>query len=83
MLKVNSFAIRLVVVYCPPKQNLVARFFDEFTRLLELLVVSPVKVCLVDDFDIHFDVPLDPVALRCCEVTISVGLTQHVVKICC
>jgi exonuclease III len=62
-LTVNSVAVRLVVVYRPPKSS-VSCFIQEFSDYLELLSASTGKLLIMGDFNIHVDRPDLPVVAK-------------------
>ena len=40
------------------------QFFNEFTRLLEIMCVIPSEILILEDFNIHLDTPGNSNALR-------------------
>ena len=74
----NSVAVRLVVVYRPPKSN-ESCFIQEFSEYLELLSASTGKLLIMGDFNIHVDRPDLPVVAKFLSTLVIFGLNQHVV----
>ena len=74
--------IRLVTIYRLPrsKKNLttVATFFQQFSTLIELLILAPSYLLLNGDFNFHMDVKTDASANTFKDLLESVGLKQHV-----
>ena len=77
-----STSLRMVVVYRPPpsqKNRLsVTLFLDEFSSLLEKLIISTGPLVITGDFNFHLDSPSDRAAARFREVLDIFDLKQHV-----
>ena len=77
-----STSLRMVVVYRPPpspKNRLsVTLFLDEFSSLLEKLIISTAPLVITGDFNFHLDSPSDRAAARFREMLDIFDLKQHV-----
>ena len=77
-----STSLRMVVVYRPPpspKNRLsVTLFLDEFSSLLEKLIISTAPLVITGDFNFHLDSPRDRAAARFREMLNIFDLKQHV-----
>ena len=78
----GTSSIGLVTIYRPPrlKKNLatVATFFQEFSILVELLILTPSYLLLNEDFNFRMDVWTDTSTNAFKDLLESVGLKQHV-----
>ena len=67
-LNYGSTSLRMVVVYRPPpsqKNRLsVTLFVDEFSSLLEKLIISTGSLVITGDFNFHLDSPSERAAAR-------------------
>ena len=79
----GSNHLRILIVYRPPpskknKQS-VPMFLEEFSTLLETLIISPGNLIISGDFNFHFDnIPNDHDATIFMDLLQSFGLMQHV-----
>ena len=77
-----STSLRMVVVYRPPpskkNQLSVTLFLDEFSSLLEKLIISIGPLVITGDFNFQLDSPSDRAAARFREVLDIFDLKQHV-----
>ena len=77
-----STSLRMVVVYRPTpsqKNRLSATLFlDEFSSLLEKLIISTGPLVITDDFNFHLDNPSDRAAARFREMLDVFDLKHHV-----
>ena len=77
-----STSLRMVVVYRPPpsqKNRLsVTLFLDEFSSLLEKLIISNGPLLITGDFNFHLDNPSDRAATRFRVLLDVFDLKQHV-----
>ena len=77
----NSTCIHLVIIYRPPPQSSRCsdgQFLTDFADFLQLLMISPGKMLMVGDFNIHIDNPGNPTANKFQSLLNSFGLCQHV-----
>ncbi|MCH1595851.1 MAG: hypothetical protein L7S42_05020, partial [Flavobacteriaceae bacterium] len=74
-----SIHLRIIVLYRPPSSSL-AEFLEEFSSLLEFVVVSPGKLVILGDFNIQFGNRQDCYANQFVDVINSFDLIQHVSK---
>ena len=79
---INSYRLRLVIIYRPPYSSnhpiTINRFFIDFPEYLESIVLCPEPILITGDFNIHVDVSDDPNTNRCLDLLESMGLQQHV-----
>ena len=77
-----SKSINLTVVYRPPRSNKnnipISVFFDEISELFAVLCMTPDRLLITGDFNIHVDKPEDPAAAKFLSLLQSLGLVQHV-----
>jgi len=74
-----STHLRTIVLYRPPNTSL-ALFLEEFSTLLESVAVSPGKLILLGDFNIHVDNSEDTYAKQFLDIVKSFDLVQHVTE---
>ena len=77
----SAFCIHLVIIYRPPSQSSRCsdgQFLTDFADFLQLLMLSPGKILMVGDFNIHVDDPGNPTANKFLSLLNSFGLSQHV-----
>ena len=80
----GSSRFKLVVIYRPQldeeKKSTTARFFEEFTNLLEILIIDSTHFLIGGDFNFHWDVQSDPNTMRLKCIFDTFGLAQHVTE---
>lgn len=81
LVDVRSTRLRIVIIYRLPFSPVhpfsISTFFAEFSDYLES-VMSNEPLVLLDDFNIHVDVPTDMDAIQFRDLLDSMGLQQHV-----
>ena len=68
----------VVVVYRPGSQNTGSPFFDEISRLFEMLVTYNCQVIITGDLNIHLDVAHNNHTIKFNRMLECFGLSQHV-----
>lgn len=72
-------SVRILVLYCPPDNSSLNRFFEEFSRLLESAIVeSSDRVLITADFNLHADCQDDVNAECFTDILESFDLKQRV-----
>ena len=78
----GKLQLRFVVIYHPPpskkNKSTTNLFLEEFTTHLERLLAHPGHLIIVDNFNLHIDVPSDPSTIKFNDIINSLGLAQHV-----
>ena len=74
----QSMRILLVTVYRPGSRRISARFFDEFTSLIESLLTFSTEFIMVADLNIHLDSPNDWSTMRMSAILDVFNLKQWV-----
>ena len=82
----TTFEYHAILLKCKPKILAVtvyrpehhSNFFDEFAEFLSLLHTQHDQIILTGDFNIHVDIPSDPIANEFLHLLDSMGFTQHV-----
>ena len=74
--------IRLCVIYRPPPSTQnglkTTTFFDEWTAYLDHLAITPQRIIITGDFNLHMDNLQNPDTTRFTSLLPSHGLSQHV-----
>lgn len=69
--------VRVIVIYRPPNKSCLT-FLDEFSDLLDSIVVSSACLLIVGDFNFHVDSTTDSSAANFLHLIASYGLCQYV-----
>lgn len=81
---ITTQCIRLCVIYRPPPSTRnglsVKKFMEEFTELMQHLVISTAPLLLLGDFNFHVNNANDRDASAFLELVSSFGLQQHVTQ---
>ena len=79
----STIWVRLVVVYRPPPSAAngltTAQFFRDFSTFLECLVLQPIEIIILRDFNFHVDYTSDRDANDFLDFLDAFDLSQHVV----
>ena len=79
-----KFTARLLVLHRPPpskkNQLTLPMFYDEFSRLIEILVDEPNPLPITGDFNFHVDDSGNLEAMRFLDLLNSANLVQHVLE---
>jgi hypothetical protein len=82
LITIDSFCLRLIVLYRPPpsaKNGLTkAMFYEQFSDLLEVRNTSSGKLIILGDFNFHWGNQSDPDTQRVKEILDSYNLVQHI-----
>ena len=71
----------IIPVYRPePNETSMRQFFNEFTRLPEIMCVIPSEILILGDFNIHLDTPGNSNALHFINILKDFNLVQHVLE---
>ena len=77
----NVIDVRVIIIYRSPSYGLSSEFFlDEFSTLLEELIVCSDELLIMGDFNLHIDDTENIQAVRFITILDSFGLKQHVVS---
>jgi exonuclease III len=78
----SSDSLHIVTIYRPPKSNKnkfnVSDFIEELAAVLESIVLSPGRLILQGDFNIHMDDTNDPNTSKFLDLLDSFNLRQHI-----
>jgi len=81
-ISIHGKSVNLICVYRPPPNHknkfTFPQFQDEFCNLVDKLILNPSKLIIAGDFNLHMEVPDDPVACEFNSLMDSYGLSQHV-----
>ena len=72
-----SSHLRVIVIYRPPATSF-ADFINDFASLLELVILSPGRLVILGDFNIHVDHDQDKHRQKFLDTLDSFNLNQHV-----
>ncbi len=82
IVKFSNTSTRMVIIYRPPpsKKNQLnnALFFEEFSKLMEQLIISPGNLLTVGDFNYHVDNTTNPETIKFNKILELFNLQQHV-----
>ena len=82
LVKLGNNWTRVVAIYRPPPSQVngftVKQFINEFTQLLEILVVSQGQLLILGDFNFHLDKLYDCCTKQFLDMLSLFNLTQHV-----
>ena len=82
LIKLGNNWTRVVAIYRPPPSQVngftVRQFLDEFTKLLEILIVSRGQLLILGDFNFHLDNMHDYCTKQFLDLLSLFNLTQHV-----
>ena len=68
----------VVAVYRPGSQNIGSPFFDEISRLFEMLVTYNCEIIITGDLNIHLDIVHNNHTIKFNQMLDCFGLSQHV-----
>ena len=78
---INVTNVRVIVIYRPPAVGLSPEIFlDDFSTLLEELIICSEELLIMGDFNLHIDDIENTQAVRFISLLDSFGLKQHVVS---
>ena len=69
--------VLVIAVYRPPSTSF-AEFINDFSSVIEVLILSPGKLIILGDFNIHTDIVNDRFTQHFLETLDSFNLKQHV-----
>ena len=82
IVKCSDTSTRMVIIYRPPpsKKNQLNNtlFFEEFSKLMEPLIISPGNLLIVGDFNYHMDNTTNPETIKFNKILALFNLQQHV-----
>ena len=78
---INVTNVRVIVIYRPPAVGLSPEIFlDDFSTLLEELIICSEELLIMGDFNLHIDDIENTQAVRFISLLDSFGSNQHVVS---
>ena len=77
LLSLRRRPIRIVIIYRPPCKSSIS-FLNEFSKLLDSVILSPARLLIVGDFNYHVDSSSDTLAANFLHLIESYGLSQYV-----
>ena len=78
MFTLGATQTAVVVVYRPGSQNIGSPFFDEISRLFEMLVTYNCEIIITGDLNIHLDIARNNHTMKFNQMLECFGLSQHV-----
>ena len=80
----TSCKLRIIIVYRTPSSENhrvpISNFLNEFSELMETVILSKELLLVLGDFNVHVDVPENKDAAKFLDLLESLGLEQHVTE---